>query len=45
VVFLSNLFHWLHEQGTAVSLKNCNPARNAIKYLAGIMQRKLADVA
>lgn len=33
VVFLSNLGHWLSEQGSQVVLRNCDPKRYAIKYL------------
>jgi hypothetical protein len=33
VVFLSNLCHWLNEQGTKVSFANCDCKRQAIKYL------------
>jgi anti-sigma regulatory factor (Ser/Thr protein kinase) len=33
IVFLSNLSYWLNEKGTKVSFINCDPAKEAIKYL------------
>jgi hypothetical protein len=33
VVFLSNLGHWLSEQGSRITLTNCDITRAVIKYL------------